>query len=101
MYLKRGVEMRQEVNRDDWIRSLYEVGFSHDMTVQIVSLVQDNDVDKATELLRRHKRGLLEELHNSENKVDLLDFLLYQLKDCQKQKGWNQNGKTKFNNRMG
>ncbi|MDE7432286.1 MAG: hypothetical protein K2N34_10300 [Lachnospiraceae bacterium] len=50
------------------------------MTSQIVNFVQANDMDRVSELLRRHKRVLLDELHNSENKVDLLDFLLYQLK---------------------
>lgn len=72
--------MQQVANINDWIQNLHELGCSNEMTMQIVNLVQANDMDRATELLRRHKRVLLDELHNSENKVDLLDFLLYQLK---------------------
>lgn len=76
--------MQQITNINDWLRSLHELGCSDEMAIQIVKLVQANDMDNATELLRRHKRFLLEELHNSENKIDLLDFLLYQLKKAKK-----------------
>ncbi|MCM1159921.1 MAG: hypothetical protein NC412_01750 [Roseburia sp.] len=72
--------MQQATNMNDWLCNLRELGCSDEMTMQIVDFVQNNDVNKATELLRRHKRVLLDELHNAENKVDLLDFLLYQLK---------------------
>ena len=80
MYLKRGEEMQQAANKNDWIRSLHELGFNDEITMRIVNLVQADDAEQAAELLRRQKKGLLEELHNSENKVDLLDFLIYQLK---------------------
>lgn len=76
--------MQQAANMNDWLCNLQELECSDEMTMQIVDFVQNNDANKAAELLRRHKRVLLKELHNAENKVDLLDFLLYQLK---KQKG--------------
>ncbi|MCM1326494.1 MAG: hypothetical protein NC094_04710 [Bacteroidales bacterium] len=82
MYLKRGEEMQQAADRNDWMHSLRELGFNDEITLQIVNLVQADDTERAAELLRQQKKGLLEELHNSENKVDLLDFLLYQLKKC-------------------
>lgn len=72
--------MQHTANINDWIYNLHELGCSDEMTSQIVNFVQANDMDRVSELLRRHKRVLLDELHNSENKVDLLDFLLYQLK---------------------
>ena len=72
--------MQKTANVNDWIRNLHELGCSDEMTMQIVNLVQANDMNRATELLRQYKRVLLDELHNSENKVDLLDFLLYQLR---------------------
>lgn len=78
--------MQQATNMNDWLCNLQELECSDEMTMQIVDFVQNNDVNKAAELLRRHKRVLLDELHNAENKVDLLDFLLYQLKK-QKKKG--------------
>lgn len=74
------------MDTNDWIRNLYELGCNNEMTMQIVKLVQANDMDKATELLWRYKKVLLDELHNSENKVDLLDFLLYQLKKAKKER---------------
>lgn len=78
--------MQQALDTNDWIRNLYELGCNNEMTMQIVKLVQANDMDKATELLWRYKKVLLDELHNSENKVDLLDFLLYQLKKAKKER---------------
>lgn len=72
--------MQQTTNINDWICNLHELNCSDEMISQIVNLVQANDMDRACELLRQHKRVLLDELHNSENKVDLLDFLLYQMK---------------------
>lgn len=76
--------MQRMANVDDWVRNLHELGCSEEITMQIVNYVQVNDMNGVTELLRRHKKILLEELHNSENKVDLLDFLLYQLKKAKK-----------------
>ena len=72
--------MQQAANTNDWLRNLHELGCSDEMARQIVTLVQGNDGNRAAELLRRHRRVLLDELHNSQNKVDLLDFLLFQLK---------------------
>ncbi|MBD5544539.1 MAG: hypothetical protein HDR01_09930 [Lachnospiraceae bacterium] len=78
--------MQQVTNANEWIRHLHELGCNDEMTMQIVNLVQANDIDRVTELLRQHKRVLLDELHDSENKVDLLDFLLYQLKKAKKER---------------
>ena len=33
------------------------------------------------ELLRKHRRELLDELHGCQDKIDCLDYLLYQLKE--------------------
>lgn len=78
--------MQQAADTNDWMCSLRELGFNDEITLQIVNLVQADDTERAAELLRRQKKGLLEELHNSENKVDLLDFLIYQLKKCEKER---------------
>ena len=72
--------MQRTVNINDWIRNLNELGCSNEMTIEIANFVKTNNMDDAAKLLRQHKRLLLDELHKSENKVDLLDFLLYQLK---------------------
>lgn len=72
--------MQQAVDINDWMRNLHELGFNDEAAIRIVSLIQADDTKQAAELLGRQKKGLLEELHHSENKVDLLDFLIYQLK---------------------
>ncbi len=75
--------MNQTLYIDEWIRSLRQLGCSEELTAQIARQLEACQLDKASELLRRHKIQLLNELHNSEQKVDLLDFLLYQIKKLQ------------------
>ena len=69
-----------DFRENDWICNLHELDCSDEMIMQVISLVKNHDMEKAAELLRRHKRILLDQLHHSENRVDLLDFLLYQLR---------------------
>lgn len=59
----------QQIKLADYQNSLRELGCSAELT------------DTVMQLLRRHKHLLLAELHRTEQKVDLLDFLLYQLKN--------------------
>jgi hypothetical protein len=66
---------------DDWRRCLRELECSEKLTEQIMKMIETQNADRAIALLRHHKRVLLEELHRAEKKVDLLDFLLYQLKN--------------------
>ena len=60
----------QQIKLADYQNSLRELGCSAELT------------DAVMQLLRRHKHLLLAELHRTEQKVDLLDFLLYQLKNA-------------------
>lgn len=60
----------QQIKLADYQNSLRELGCSAEVT------------DTVMQLLRRHKHLLLAELHRTEQKVDLLDFLLYQLKNA-------------------
>ena len=51
------------------------------MANEIMNLLQSGQTESAAALLRRHKTQLLAELHAAGEKIDLLDFLLYQLKN--------------------
>ncbi len=68
---------------DEWLSDLRELGCSDMLTDQIAELLCACRLDESIELLRKHKQTLLEELHCCEKKVDLLDFLLYQLRRAQ------------------
>ena len=72
--------MKQTADTTDWTRHLRELECDEEMTLQFLDAVNTQNADLAASLLRRRKRTLLESLHASEKKVDLADFLLYQLK---------------------
>lgn len=72
--------MEERTAIQDWIYSLKELDCGKEWTAQVVEAVGTHRTDLASELLRRQKRILLEQLHESERRVDLADFLLYRLK---------------------
>lgn len=72
----------QQMKLTDYQNSLRELGCSTELTVAVMQLLRSGDTQNAALLLRRHKHLLLTELHRTEQKVDLLDFLLYQLKNA-------------------
>lgn len=76
--------MAQTTRPEDWADSLHELDCDEELAGQIVRLVEAREYERAAELLRRHKRTLLTELHCCESKVDLADFLLYQLKQARR-----------------
>lgn len=73
----------QQIKITDFESSLYETGCSTQETAEFIKLLQSGKHQNAALLLRRHKQLLLAELHRTEHKIDLLDFLLYQLKNAE------------------
>ena len=72
--------MMKITSLDDWENSLCELGCAREMKTQLMEMLQEQNLEGVFLILRRYKRTLLEELHASEKRVDLLDFLLYELK---------------------
>lgn len=72
----------QQIKLADYQNSLRELGCITELTDTVMQLLRSGDTQNAALLLRRHKHLLLDELHRTEQKVDLLDFLLYQLKNA-------------------
>lgn len=72
----------QQLKITDFENSLRELGCGTELTAEITQLVQNGKTENAALLLRRHKHLLLAKLHSAERQVDLLDFLLYLLKNA-------------------
>ncbi|PWM78297.1 MAG: hypothetical protein DBY32_06355 [Phascolarctobacterium sp.] len=71
----------KQLSISDYARELQELGCTGETAAEILNLLRQNQYEAASALLKRHKQQLLAELHNAGQKVDLLDFLLYQIKN--------------------
>ena len=69
------------ISMADYQHELQKLGCGSQMANEIMNLLQSGQTENAAALLRRHKMQLLAELHAAGEKIDLLDFLLYQLKN--------------------
>ncbi len=69
---------------DDWKRDLRRLGCGPELAAQILQAIRFQQAEQATALLRRQRQTLLGELHRAGERVDLVDFLLYTLKNQQR-----------------
>ncbi len=71
----------QQLKTSDYIAVLQELELSPELTDEFIKLLGSGQTASAAGILRRHKQKLLFILHEAGHKVDLLDFLLYQIKN--------------------
>ena len=72
--------------KNDLIRLLEELNCEGTDFRQIQEFILAEDFNSAVLFLRRHRAALLEELHESQSRVDCLDFILYQMNRVQSNK---------------
>lgn len=70
--------------KDDLIRLLKELNCKNADLRQIREFILTGEYSSAAILLRRHRAALLEDLHESQSRVDCLDFIVYQMNRLQK-----------------
>lgn len=75
----------KQINMPDFNASLHELGLNSKTIAEITTLLQNGDTATAAIILRHYKQQLLSNLHKAGQKVDLLDFLLYQIKNFKNQ----------------
>lgn len=63
----------------DIVQNLKDAGFEADEILDICRLHDAGNLKDAVRTLRRRRCDLMEELHESQNRVDCLDYLVYQL----------------------
>lgn len=68
----------------DLIRLLKELNCKDADLRQIREFILAGEYSYAAILLRRHRAALLEDLHESQSRVDCLDFIVYQMNRLQK-----------------
>lgn len=61
-------------------QGLRDAGCGRELIDQVLSCWNAGRGGEALRLLRRHKGALLKQLHDSERRVDCLDYCVYQMK---------------------
>ncbi len=91
------------------VQNLKDAGCSAQTIEKVCRLYGSGQVQDAIKTLRKHRCGLMDSLHESQERVDCLDFLVWQmekeyLKNNKKEREALQNGKyykTGINKGMG
>ncbi|MDE6759158.1 MAG: hypothetical protein K2J90_00595 [Lachnospiraceae bacterium] len=61
-----------------------DAGCDREIIIEICRLYTDGQIQDAVKVLRRHRCNLMEQLHESQSKVDCLDFLIRKMEKSQK-----------------
>lgn len=64
---------------EDIIQNLKDAGCGSNEIIEICRLWDAGQIKDAIRLLRLHRCGLMDSLHQSQNKVDCLDYLVYKM----------------------
>ena len=64
---------------EDMVQNLKDAGCDADKISYICRLYDAGQIQSVLKALRQHRCYLMDELHESQNKVDCLDFLVRQL----------------------
>lgn len=61
---------------DDFLQNLKDAGCESQTIEKVCRLYHSGQVQDAVKILRRHRCSLMDSLHESQRKVDCLDFLV-------------------------
>ena len=60
-------------------QNLIDAGCGPELVRQCAALARQNETSELMRVLSRHRRLLLDTVHQSEKRIDCLDYLIYQL----------------------
>lgn len=63
------------------IQNLKDAGCDEDTIQEFMNTLQSENKKQGLDLLQKHRRSLLENLHISQKQIDCLDYLLFTLKN--------------------
>lgn len=72
------------------IQNLRDAGCDADKISEICRLCDAGQIQEAIRILRQHRCGLMDKLHQSQNRVDCLDYLVYEMQKELKEKECNR-----------
>ncbi len=69
-----------ENNYNNILQNLKDADCDYDLIAKFFELDKDNKIKEQLKLLSRHRSKLLNFLHDSQRKLDCLDFLIFNMK---------------------
>ena len=63
-----------------FLQNLIDAGCGPELVRQCVVLAQQKETSELIRVLSRHRKILLDTIHQSEKRIDCLDYLIYHLK---------------------
>lgn len=82
MELQRGEKMSGKIEKQEKVivQNLEDAGCSKEVIDNYLKLENEGEVRAKLTLLERHRRILLDKVHEDQKKIDCLDYLIYQVK---------------------
>lgn len=74
------IEMKLCCSEETLIQNLRDAGCNEEKIAACVDCVRTGRETECFQLLRKHRSGLLDIVHEEQKKIDCLDYLLYQMK---------------------
>ncbi|MGM9970156.1 MAG: hypothetical protein ACI35S_07150 [Anaeroplasma sp.] len=68
-------------------QNLEDAGCNDKIIKEFFKLLEQNDIERILILLAKHRKTILERMHQSQREVDILDYLLVDLEKTKNKKG--------------
>ena len=69
-----------DISEEMLITNLNDAGCTNETIAAFLHYRQTNEQAKQIEILKKHRHGLLDKIHEDQKAIDCLDYLLYKLK---------------------
>ena len=81
--------MTNKEPKEEIVQNLKDAGCGIETIQDFLLYLNENQKEKQLELLEKHRRQLLSNVHREEKKIYCLDYLVYQIKNEEK-KRWDK-----------
>ncbi len=73
--------MTEYTSEEDIARNLQDAGCGEDTISQFIEKMKGGNIEQGLRLLEKHRRYLLDIVHEEEKKIEYLDYFVYQMKN--------------------
>ncbi len=73
-------------SKEELVQNLKDAGCGMETIQDFLLYLDENQKEKQLELLEKHRRRLLSNVHREEKKIYCLDYLVYQIKNEEKKR---------------